>query len=132
MRLHGYVPPVRAAAMYAIGTPDELAAATARAVERLQGDEHVDPLAEAYQAVLEAAGRRMARAFSSQAMPLTATGDIVRDTIAGLGVPLVRLEQRRQSLEDLFRDELPSPAAQARPAGSAGQTVTTSTGGGAS
>jgi len=33
--------------------------------------------------------------------------DIVRDAIAELGLPLVRLEQRRQSLEDLFRDEVP-------------------------
>ncbi len=33
--------------------------------------------------------------------------DIVRDAIAELGLPLVRLEQRRQSLEDLFRDEEP-------------------------
>ena len=30
--------------------------------------------------------------------------DIVRDTVAELGLPLVRLEQRRGSLEDLFRD----------------------------
>ena len=36
--------------------------------------------------------------------------DLVRDAIAELGLPLVRLEQRRQSLEDLFRDEaLASP-----------------------
>ncbi len=33
--------------------------------------------------------------------------DLVRDAIAELGLPLVRLEQRRQSLEDLFRDEAP-------------------------
>jgi ABC-2 type transport system ATP-binding protein len=33
--------------------------------------------------------------------------DIVRDAIVELGLPLVRLEQRRQSLEDLFRDEEP-------------------------
>jgi ABC-2 type transport system ATP-binding protein len=33
--------------------------------------------------------------------------DIVRDAIADLGLPLVRMEQRRQSLEDLFRDEEP-------------------------
>ncbi len=33
---------------------------------------------------------------------------IVRDAIAELGLPLVRLEQRRQSLEDLFRDDLPA------------------------
>ena len=58
--------------------------------------------------------------------------DIVRDTIAGLGLPLVRLEQRRQSLEDLFRDELPAAAAQAGSTGSAGQTGTTPAGGGAS
>jgi len=30
--------------------------------------------------------------------------DLVRDAIAELGLPLVRLEQRRQSLEDLFRE----------------------------
>jgi sodium transport system ATP-binding protein len=33
--------------------------------------------------------------------------DIVRDAVAELGLPLVRLEQRRQSLEDLFRDDVP-------------------------
>jgi ABC-2 type transport system ATP-binding protein len=58
--------------------------------------------------------------------------DLVRDTIAGLGLPLVRLEQRRQSLEDLFRDELPPAAAQAGSTGRAGQTGTTGIGGGAS
>ena len=31
--------------------------------------------------------------------------DLVRDTAADLGLPLVRVEQRRHSLEDLFRDE---------------------------
>jgi ABC-2 type transport system ATP-binding protein len=30
--------------------------------------------------------------------------DIVRDAVAELGLPLVRLQQRRGSLEDLFRD----------------------------
>ena len=34
--------------------------------------------------------------------------DVVRDAIAELGLSLVRLEQRRQSLEDLFRDEVPA------------------------
>jgi ABC-2 type transport system ATP-binding protein len=29
--------------------------------------------------------------------------DVIRDTIAGLGLGLIRLEQRRQNLEDLFR-----------------------------
>ena len=31
--------------------------------------------------------------------------DLVRDTAADLGLPLVRIEQRRHCLEDLFRDE---------------------------
>src|SRR3954470_11202958 len=39
--------------------------------------------------------------------------DLVRDAVADLGLPLVRMEQRRQSLEDLFRDEVPSGAAAA-------------------
>ncbi|MFL5778368.1 MAG: ABC transporter ATP-binding protein [Chloroflexota bacterium] len=34
--------------------------------------------------------------------------DLVRDAVAGLDLPLVRLEQRRHSLEDLFRDEEPA------------------------
>jgi ABC-2 type transport system ATP-binding protein len=34
--------------------------------------------------------------------------DIVRDAVADLSLRLVRLEQRRQSLEDLFRDEVPA------------------------
>jgi ABC-2 type transport system ATP-binding protein len=38
--------------------------------------------------------------------------DVVRDTVAELGLPLVRLEQRRQSLEDLFRDDVPVAAGQ--------------------
>ena len=43
--------------------------------------------------------------------------DIVRDSIAELGLALVRLEQRRQSLEDLFRDDVPATAATAAPTG---------------
>ena len=39
--------------------------------------------------------------------------DIVRDTVADLGLPLVRLERGRHSLEDLFRDDV--PAAMPRP-----------------
>jgi ABC-2 type transport system ATP-binding protein len=31
--------------------------------------------------------------------------DIVRDTVVDLGLALVRIEQRRHKLEDLFRDE---------------------------
>ncbi len=40
--------------------------------------------------------------------------DLVRDTIVDLGLPLVRLERGRHSLEDLFRDD---PAASATAAG---------------
>ena len=58
--------------------------------------------------------------------------DIVRDSIADLGLALVRLEQRRQSLEDLFRDDVPATAAQAASSGSAGQSGTSSPSGGAS
>ena len=36
------------------------------------------------------------------------TYDLVRDAIAEHGLSLVRLEQRRHSLEDLFRDEAPA------------------------
>ena len=34
--------------------------------------------------------------------------DLVRDEIVDLGLALVRLEQRRKGLEDLFRDEVPA------------------------
>ena len=34
--------------------------------------------------------------------------DLVRDTVADLGLPLVRIEPRRHSLEDLFRDHAPA------------------------
>jgi ABC-2 type transport system ATP-binding protein len=50
--------------------------------------------------------------------------DIVRDAVAELGLPLVRLEQRRQSLEDLFRDEVPKEAA-----GAAGPAAASAGGG---
>src|SRR3954452_18872013 len=46
--------------------------------------------------------------------------DLVRDAVADLGLPLVRMEQRRQSLEDLFRDEVPSGAAPPAPPASVG------------
>jgi ABC-2 type transport system ATP-binding protein len=48
--------------------------------------------------------------------------DLIRDAVADLGLPLVRIERRRHSLEDLFRDQdrgdetvvgaAPSPAAE--------------------
>ncbi len=37
--------------------------------------------------------------------------DIVRDMVADLGLPLVRMEHGRHSLEDLFRDDRPTTAA---------------------
>lgn len=63
------------AAEQAPATPDEIAAATARASERLQSDEHVDPLAAAYQEVLERAARRMSRALTAKATVLADAGD---------------------------------------------------------
>ncbi|TAK01455.1 MAG: ABC transporter ATP-binding protein [Chloroflexota bacterium] len=36
--------------------------------------------------------------------------DLVRDAVADLGLPLVRIERRRHRLEDLFRDAAPVPA----------------------
>ena len=48
-------------------------------------------------------GRRVLVAFADER-----TYDLVRDAVADLGLPLVRLEQRRHRLEDLFRDEVPA------------------------
>ena len=45
--------------------------------------------------------------------------DIVRDAVADLGLALVRLEPRRRSLEDLFRDDVP-----ATPGGAAAASAT--------
>jgi ABC-2 type transport system ATP-binding protein len=63
--------------------------------------------------------------------------DLVRDTVAELGLPLVRIEQRRHPLEDLFRDgpnggngaavsPVPSPGA-TETTGTTGTTGTTET-----
>jgi ABC-2 type transport system ATP-binding protein len=41
--------------------------------------------------------------------------DILRDVVAELGLPLVRMEQRRQSLEDLFQDEPSQPPVESAP-----------------
>jgi ABC-2 type transport system ATP-binding protein len=43
--------------------------------------------------------------------------DLVRDAVADLGLPLVRIEPRRHRLEDLFRDTPPEPAGQAAAGG---------------
>jgi ABC-2 type transport system ATP-binding protein len=42
--------------------------------------------------------------------------DLVRDAVADLGLPLVRIEQRRHSLEDLFRDRAEAGAGAGAPA----------------
>jgi ABC-2 type transport system ATP-binding protein len=57
--------------------------------------------------------------------------DVVRDTVAELGLPLVRLEQRRQSLEDLFRDDVPVAAGQRGSTGSEDQAGSSAAGRGA-
>jgi ABC-2 type transport system ATP-binding protein len=51
--------------------------------------------------------------------------DIVRDTVVELGLPLIRLQQRRGSIEDLFRDDaVPASTAPAAPtAPTAGQAA---------
>jgi ABC-2 type transport system ATP-binding protein len=46
--------------------------------------------------------------------------DMVRDTVADLGLPLVRMERGRHSLEDLFRDDLAPAAATAATAAPVG------------
>ena len=55
------------------------------------------------------AGRGLQAMADGRTVLLAVTGeaqyDVVRDAIVDLGLPLVRLEQRRQSLEDLFRDD---------------------------
>lgn len=43
--------------------------------------------------------------------------DLVRDTVVELGLPLVRIEQRRHSLEDLFRDRPEAAPAAVTPRG---------------
>ncbi len=43
------------------------------------------------------------------------TYDLVRDAVADLGLPLVRIEHRRHRLEDLFRDVPSAPARAAKP-----------------
>jgi ABC-2 type transport system ATP-binding protein len=45
--------------------------------------------------------------------------DVVRDVAADLGLPLVRVEQGRHSLEDLFRDDIAAGAAAGGAAGTA-------------
>jgi ABC-2 type transport system ATP-binding protein len=74
----------------------------------------VEDRAEDLAAALVARGLE-ARAASSHAVLVALHDDrpfdIVRDLVAELGLPLIRLEQRRHSLEDLFRDDPTETAA---------------------
>ena len=82
----------------------------------------VEEGSEALAARLTAAG--IAAVVDGRAVLIAMTDerpyDLVRDTVAELGLPLVRMEQRRHRLEDLFRDRVDAPAASvwAGPAGS--------------
>jgi ABC-2 type transport system ATP-binding protein len=57
----------------------------------------------------ELAGRGLAPVRSGRELLVLITGDatfdLVRDAVAGLGLPLTRLEQRRHRVEELFRDD---------------------------
>ena len=68
----------------------------------------VEEGSEALAARLTAAG--LAAVVDGRAVLIAMTDerpyDLVRDTVAELGLPLVRIEQRRHRLEDLFRDEV--------------------------
>ena len=58
------------------------------------------------------AGGRRGRPAVLVALDGERTYDLVRDAVVDLGLPLIRVEQRRHSLEDLFLDEPPeAPAA---------------------
>jgi len=76
-------------------------------------DEGADRLAAAL-------GPRVARVQVDGAcvlLELTNDGvyDVVRDTVADLGLPLVRIQQERRRLEDIFRAPVPDPSAAAAP-----------------
>jgi len=70
----------------------------------------VDDGRDALVAALVAAGLQVRTDGHSVLIGLTDERpfDLVRDAAAQLGLPLVRMEQRRHSLEDLFRDEVPA------------------------
>src|SRR5690606_7504681 len=68
---------------------------------------------EGCETLVEALGRAGLDARTDGRFVLVAAADervhdLVRDAIADLGLALVRLEPRRHSLEDLFRDEAPA------------------------
>jgi len=74
----------------------------------------VEEGAEQLAAALSAKGAR-ARADGSRvlvAIESDALYDVVRDAVADLAVPLVRIQQERGRLEDLFRDAVPAGSVQ--------------------
>ena len=74
MRLHGYTP-VAAAGIYVIGTPEEVAAASARATMTLQSPEHVAPVAAQYRKLIEREGQRIAEQLVAKSTTLTADAE---------------------------------------------------------
>ena len=81
---------------------------------------------------VEEGGARLAAALQAQGLQVRTddgrllvalddevTFDTVRDTIVDLGLALVRMEQRRHRLEDLFRDPEAGERDAAQPAGRA-------------
>ncbi|MEU8913436.1 ABC transporter ATP-binding protein [Streptomyces nigrescens] len=104
---------------------DEFTQVTASlAVEVTDTDAHPDGT-EALRAALAAAGAAVTtRAAGSEGLAASGhllyveaageeTYDLVRDTVAGLGLGLIRMEQRRHQIAEVFRD---ADAAQAAPA----------------
>jgi ABC-2 type transport system ATP-binding protein len=66
----------------------------------------VDEGAELLAAELAQHGAEPVRNGRELLVPISgeATFDMVRDAVAGLGLPLTRMEQRRHRVEELFRD----------------------------
>jgi ABC-2 type transport system ATP-binding protein len=66
----------------------------------------VDDGADVLAVELAARGLAPVRNGRELLVPITgdATFDVVRDAVAGLGLPLTRMEQRRHRVEELFRD----------------------------
>jgi ABC-2 type transport system ATP-binding protein len=67
----------------------------------------VDEGADLLAAELTARGLGSVRAGRELTVRITgdATFDVVRDAVAGLGLPLTRMEQRRHRVEELFRED---------------------------
>ncbi|MGA5268307.1 ABC transporter ATP-binding protein [Streptomyces lydicamycinicus] len=119
---------------------DEFTQVTASlAVEVTDTDTHPDGT-EALRAALAAAGAAVTtRAADSEGLAASGhllyveaageeTYDLVRDTVAGLGLGLIRMEQRRHQIAEVFRDADAAQAATAT-AGAPGAPYATQDGG---